>query len=48
MTLEIHLIWFDLACPFPKPVNLDRGILDAIPDDEFKQLAENHLWEIKE
>ncbi len=27
--------------PFPKPVNVNRGILDAIPDDEFKQLAEN-------
>lgn len=27
--------------PFPKPVNVNRGILDAIPDDEFKLLAEN-------
>ena len=27
--------------PFPNPVNVNRGILDAIPDDEFKQLAEN-------
>jgi hypothetical protein len=27
--------------PFPKPVNVNRGMLDAIPDDEFKQLAEN-------
>lgn len=27
--------------PFPKPVNVNRGILDAMPDDEFKQLAEN-------
>jgi len=27
--------------PFPKPINVNRGILDAIPDDEFKQLAEN-------
>ncbi len=27
--------------PFPKPVNVNRGILDAIPDDEFRQLAEN-------
>ncbi len=26
---------------FPKPVNVNRGILDAIPDDEFRQLAEN-------
>jgi hypothetical protein len=26
---------------FPKPVNVNRGILNAIPDDEFKQLAEN-------
>ena len=26
---------------FPRPVNVNRGILDAIPDDEFKQLAEN-------
>jgi hypothetical protein len=27
--------------PFPKPVNVNRGILNTIPDDEFKQLAEN-------
>ncbi len=27
--------------PFPKPVNVNRGILDAIPEGEFKQLAEN-------
>ncbi|MBU4480510.1 hypothetical protein KKG48_03680 [Patescibacteria group bacterium] len=27
--------------PFPKSVNVNRGILDTIPDDEFKQLAEN-------
>ena len=27
--------------PFPKPVNVNRGILDAMPDNEFKQLAEN-------
>jgi len=26
---------------FPKPLNVNRGILDAIPDDEFRQLAEN-------
>jgi len=26
---------------FPKPLNANRGILDTIPDDEFKQLAEN-------
>jgi hypothetical protein len=26
---------------FPKPVNVNRGILDAIPNDEFKELAEN-------
>jgi len=26
---------------FPKPVNVNRGILDAIPDDEFRELAEN-------
>ena len=26
---------------FPKPVNVNRGILEAIPDDEFRQLAEN-------
>lgn len=26
---------------FPKPTNVNRGILDTIPDDEFKQLAEN-------
>ena len=29
------------GAPFPKPVNVNRGILDAVPDDEFKQLAEN-------
>ena len=27
--------------PFPMPVNVNRSILDAIHDDEFKQLAEN-------
>lgn len=27
--------------PFPKPINVNKGILDAIPDNEFKQLAEN-------
>jgi len=27
--------------PFPKPLNVNRGILDTIPDEEFKQLAEN-------
>lgn len=27
--------------PFSKPVNVNRGILDEIPDDEFKHLAEN-------
>jgi len=26
---------------FPKPVSVNKGILDAIPDDEFKTLAEN-------
>ncbi len=26
---------------FPKPVSLNKGILDAIPDDEFKLLVEN-------
>jgi len=26
---------------FPKPLSVNRGILDAIPDDEFKRLAEN-------
>jgi len=26
---------------FPKPINVNKGILDAIPDDEFRQLAEN-------
>ena len=26
---------------FPKPVNVNRGILEAIPDEEFKDLAEN-------
>ncbi|MDR1874321.1 MAG: hypothetical protein LBQ90_04805 [Synergistaceae bacterium] len=26
---------------FPKPTNVNRGILGAIPDDEFKRLAEN-------
>ena len=27
--------------PFPKAINVNRGILDAIPDNDFKQLAEN-------
>ena len=27
--------------PFPKALNVNKGILDAIPDDEFKHLAEN-------
>jgi hypothetical protein len=27
--------------PFPKPLNVNRGVLDAIPDDEFRELAEN-------
>lgn len=26
---------------FPAPVNVTRGILDAIPDEEFMELAEN-------
>jgi hypothetical protein len=26
---------------FPAPRNVNRGILDAIPDDEFRQLVEN-------
>jgi len=26
---------------FPKPLNVNRGILDSIPDDEFRQLVEN-------
>jgi len=24
---------------FPRPLNVNRGILDAIPDDEFRQLV---------
>lgn len=27
--------------PFPNPLNVNRGILDAIPDDEFRRLVEN-------
>ena len=27
--------------PFPEPDNVNRGILEAIPDDEFKRLAED-------
>ncbi len=27
--------------PFPPPVSVNRGILDAIPDDEFRHLVEN-------
>ncbi len=27
--------------PFPVPLNVNRGILEAIPDDEFRNLAEN-------
>ena len=26
---------------FPKPLSVNRGILESIPDDEFKKLAEN-------
>jgi hypothetical protein len=26
---------------FPKPLSVNRGILDSIPDDEFRQLVEN-------
>ncbi len=26
---------------FPQPLNVNRGILDAIPDDEFRTLVEN-------
>ncbi|HYB03830.1 MAG TPA: hypothetical protein VED17_05170 [Nitrososphaerales archaeon] len=26
---------------FPKPLNVNSGILQSIPDDEFRQLAEN-------
>ena len=26
---------------FPKPLNVNSGILDSIPDDDFRQLAEN-------
>lgn len=26
---------------FPKPMNVNKGILDTIPDDEFRKLAEN-------
>ena len=26
---------------FPKPISVNRGILNAIPDDEFRQLVEN-------
>ena len=26
---------------FPKPLNVNRGILDAIPDEEFRHLVEN-------
>jgi len=26
---------------FPKPLNVNRGILDAIPDEEFRLLVEN-------
>jgi len=27
--------------PFPEPLNANRGILDMIPDGEFRRLAEN-------
>lgn len=27
--------------PFPIPLNVNRGILDSIPDDEFRRLVEN-------
>jgi hypothetical protein len=27
--------------PFPKPLSVNRGILDAIPDEEFKKLVQD-------
>lgn len=27
--------------PFPEPISVNRGILDSIPDEEFRQLVEN-------
>jgi hypothetical protein len=27
--------------PFPAPLNVNRGILDAIPDDEFRRLTQD-------
>lgn len=38
---KLHQARTTNGVPFPKPVNVSRGILEAIPDDEFKQLAEN-------
>ncbi|MBI4774621.1 MAG: hypothetical protein HY788_10660, partial [Deltaproteobacteria bacterium] len=40
-TKKLHQAKTTDGAHFPKPVNVNRGILDAIPDDEFKQLAEN-------
>lgn len=29
------------GCRFPEPFNVNKGILNSIPDSDFKQLAEN-------
>jgi hypothetical protein len=29
------------GAPFPPPISVNRAILDAIPDEEFRELAEN-------
>jgi hypothetical protein len=38
---KLHQAKTPYGTPFPRPVNVNPGILDAIPDDEFRQLAEN-------
>ena len=38
---KLHQAKTTEGIPFPKPVNVNRGILNSIPDDAFRQLAEN-------
>lgn len=38
---KLHQARTPAGAPFSIPVNVNRGILESIPDDEFHQLAEN-------
>jgi hypothetical protein len=39
--VKLHQVRTTDGIAFPEPININRGILDAIPDDEFKRLVEN-------